>query len=97
MGRKDIGNIVEIMKKDFKSAFSNYPNVNVNHIKNHLYGGSVTVAGLLNHGDIREQFHPERNDIMIMPNEMYNSEGRDLKGEKMESLEQYYNAKIILA
>ena len=23
MGRKDIGNIVEIMKKDFKSAFSN--------------------------------------------------------------------------
>jgi hypothetical protein len=32
-----------------------------------------------------------------MPNEMYNSEGKDLLGEKMEDLEKYYNAKIILA
>ncbi len=81
----------------FNSAFSKYTNVKVNHIENHLYGGSVTVAGLLNHGDIREQFHPDNNDVMIMPNEMYNSEGCDIKGEKKELLEQYYNAKIILA
>lgn len=81
----------------FSSAFSLYPNVNVNLIENHLYGGSVTVAGLLSHGDIREQFNPKKNDVMIMPFEMYNSEKCDLKGERMESLEQYYNAKIILA
>ena len=33
---------------------------------------------------------------MFLPEEMYNSEGRDLQGEKMEVLEQYYNAKIFL-
>ena len=80
----------------FTKAFKDYPNVQTNLVKNHLYGGSVTVAGLLNHGDIIEQFHPERNDVMLLPEEMYNSEGRDLKGEKIEVLEQYYNAKIYL-
>ena len=81
----------------FTNAFKGYKNVRTNLIHNHLYGGSVSVAGLLNHADIREQFKPEKNDIMIIPNEMYNSEGKDLLGEKMEELEKYYNAKIILA
>lgn len=80
----------------FTKAFKDYPNVKTNLIENHLYGGSVTVSGLLNHDDIREQFHPDRNDVMLLPEEMYNSEGRDLKGEKMEILEQYYKAKIYL-
>jgi hypothetical protein len=34
---------------------------------------------------------------MILPNEMYNSDGKDLQGEKMEELERFYGAKIILA
>lgn len=80
----------------FTKAFIDYPNVQTNLVENHLYGGSVTVAGLLNHADIREQFHPERNDVMLLPEEMYNSERRDLKGEQLELLEQYYNAKIFL-
>lgn len=80
----------------FTKAFKDYPNVKTNLIENHLYGGSVTVSGLLNHDDIREQFHPDRNDVMLLPEEMYNSEGRDLKGEMMEILEQYYKAKIYL-
>ena len=73
------------------------PPYKTNLIENHLYGGSVSVAGLLNHGDIREQFHPDKNDVMILPNEMYNSDGKDLQGEKMEELERFYGAKIILA
>ena len=81
----------------FTKAFEDMPNVKTNLIENHLYGGSVSVAGLLNHGDIREQFHPDKNDVMILPNEMYNSDGKDLQGEKMEELERFYGAKIILA
>lgn len=81
----------------FTKAFRGIDYVKTNLIENHLYGGSVSVAGLLNHQDIREQFHPERNDVMIMPNEMYNADGQDLLGEPMQRLEQYYNAKIILA
>ena len=46
--------------------------------------------------DIREQFKPNKNDIMILPNEMYNADGQDLLGEHISELEKYYNAKIIL-
>ena len=81
----------------FTKAFAEYGNVKTNLIKNNLYGGSVSVAGLLNHRDIKEQFHPTRNDVMIMPNEMYNADGKDLLGEKKEQLEEYYHAKVILA
>ena len=81
----------------FTKAFAGFENVQTNLIKNNLYGGSVSVAGLLNHKDIREQFHPKRNDVMIVPNEMYNADGVDLLGEKIEQLEEYYNVKIILA
>ncbi len=80
----------------FTKAFTGYGNVKTNLIRNNLYGGSVSVAGLLNHRDIKEQFHPERNDVMIMPNEMYNADGVDLLGEKKEQLEEYYRTKVIL-
>lgn len=81
----------------FTNAFKDVPNVKTNLIENHLYGESVSVSGLLNHKDIREQFNPEKNDVMILPNEMYNADGCDLLGEKIHELELYYNAKIILA
>ena len=81
----------------FTKAFEGFENVKTNLILNNLYGGSVTVAGLLKHQDIREQFHPRQNDVMMMPKEMYNVDGMDLLGEKVEDLEKYYNAKIILA
>ena len=80
----------------FTKAFANVNNVKVNLIENHLYGGSVSVSGLLNHGDIKSQFQPERNDLMIMPMEMYTSEGRELQGEHISDLEIFYNTKIVL-
>ena len=80
----------------FAKAYEQIENVKVNLILNHLYGGSVSVAGLLNHGDIKEQFHPKRNDVMILPNEMYNSEGVDIQGELRDDLAKYYNAKVIV-
>lgn len=79
----------------FSTAYKNIPNVTVNLISNHLYGGSVTVAGLLNHGDIKEQFHPIKNDVMILPKEMYNSENVDIQGEHRDELARFYNAKVI--
>lgn len=81
----------------FKKSFEDIPNVKVNLVENHLYGGSVTVSGLLNHKDIREQFSAEKNSLMILPKEMYNCNGYDLTGEKMEVLENFFGVKIITA
>ncbi|MBP5424330.1 MAG: DUF512 domain-containing protein [Paludibacteraceae bacterium] len=80
----------------FCKAYEGYDNVKVNLVLNHLYGGSVSVAGLLNHADIKEQFHPVRNDVMIMPHEMYNSEDVDIQGESRIELEKYYNARVVV-
>jgi hypothetical protein len=81
----------------FTNAFKENSNVETHLVKNHLYGGSVTVAGLLNHRDIRAQFSPQKSDYIFLPLEMYNSEGRDLLGEPMEELARYYNSQIILS
>lgn len=81
----------------FSEAFKAFDNVHTNLIQNNLYGGSVSVAGLLNHQDIRAQFHPDKNDLMIMPNEMYNADSLDLLGEPMSTMAEYYQSKIILA
>ena len=78
----------------FSKVYSGYQNVKVNLVKNRLYGGSVTVAGLLNHGDIMEQFSPENNDVMILPHEMYNSEDVDIQGHPRRELEEFYHCKI---
>ncbi len=80
----------------FKSAFRDAPNVSVNLIRNRLYGGSVSVAGLLNHADIKSQFNPQNNDVMILPREMYNSDDVDIQGEPRKELERWYNAKVIV-
>lgn len=79
----------------FLVKLRNYKNVKVNLIENRLYGGSVTVAGLLNHQDIIDQLTPEgRNDIMVLPYEMYDSEGRDLLGFHNCELKKYYNTEL---
>ena len=80
----------------FSKAYEGMDNVKVNLIQNHLYGGSVSVAGLLNHGDIKEQFHPRHNDLMILPNEMYNSDGIDIQGAPRDELAKYYNTKVVV-
>lgn len=80
----------------FRNAFHDVSNVKVNLVLNHLYGGSVSVAGLLNHADIRAQFHPQKNDVMILPHEMYNADGLDIQGEHRTVLENYYRARVIV-
>ena len=79
----------------FKDRLKDLDNTTLYLIKNNLYGGSVTVAGLLNHQDIRNQYKPVTNpDILILPIEMYDTENNELTGESLNSLEIHYKTKI---
>jgi len=81
----------EYFREDFKS----YDNVQVHLIKNKLYGGSVTVAGLLNHSDIISQFKPQlANSVIVLPYEMYNHEKCDITGNSIAELEKIFNSEI---
>jgi hypothetical protein len=77
----------------FKERFKNIPNLTPFLVKNKLYGGSVTVAGLLNHSDIRSQYQYSP-DILILPKEMYDTDEREITGEPMIELEKYLNTQI---
>jgi hypothetical protein len=78
----------------FKNRLNIYENVDFFLIKNKLYGGSVTVAGLLNHKDIFEQLQlKNRLDILILPFEMYDTDKNEITGENIKVLEKRLNVK----
>ena len=67
-------------------------------MKNELYGGSVTVAGLLNHEDILNQYKPnEPYANIVLPFEMYDHEKKDITGRHVSELEHYYNTRVLTA
>lgn len=77
----------------FISRLNNIPNISTHLVKNRLYGGSVTVAGLLNHNDIKSQYAPiEKADIVILPHEMYDTDNNEITGESISELENHYKA-----
>jgi hypothetical protein len=82
----------------FLRNFSNCQNARVNLVKNKLYGGSVTVAGLLNHSDVVNQYRPRDNtDIMVLPYEMYDSHNCDILGSHISALAHFFKVEIWLA
>ena len=59
------------------------PNVKTNLIENHLYGGSVSVAGLLNHQDI-ESVHLKLNQFCKNILQFWNVLLLELKTQNVE-------------
>jgi hypothetical protein len=79
----------------FTHSYTGYSNVFVHLIKNQLYGGSVTVAGLLNHSDIKSQLKPQyKNSFLVLPYEMYNHEHCDITGQPVTELENIFKREI---
>ncbi len=80
----------------FTRAFSDMKCVRTHLVRNHLYGGSVTVSGLLNHQDILAQIDKKTliGAEAIVPAEMYNSDDCDLTGQPRAELERLLGVKV---
>lgn len=79
----------------FREAYKGNSNVQVHLVKNKLYGGSVTVAGLLNHTDIISQLNLQSTkSVIVLPYEMYNHEKCDITGNNISEIENKYNAEV---
>lgn len=80
----------------FKSRLKDIPNISAYLVKNKLYGGSVTVAGLLNHSDIKSQYTPSSSppDILMLPYEMYDTGNYEITGESVSELENYFKTSV---
>ena len=85
--------IAESAYNFFYSRLKDTPNITTHLVKNKLYGGSVTVSGLLNHRDIKSQYFPAKTpDIIMVPVEMYDTENNEITGESISSLEDHFKA-----
>lgn len=81
--------------KYFKHELSSFENTDVYLVKNELYGGSVTIAGLLNHEDILNQYQPVvANATTVLPFEMYDHETKEITGRHISELSTFYNSPI---
>ena len=71
----------------FSQALSMYPGCKVVRVKNHTYGGSVTVSGLLTNDDFFVSIQSlKKHSQIILPREAYDSEGNDLFGKSFKAL-----------
>jgi hypothetical protein len=80
--------------KFFSNDLQHLQNVKVHLVENQLYGGSVTIAGLLNHEDIMRDFMPEKAGVVVLPKEMYDHEDKEITGRHISELQTHYKAEI---
>jgi hypothetical protein len=80
--------------KYFGNDLQNFSNVKVHLVENHLYGGSVTIAGLLNHEDIMRDFIPTKAGVVVLPKEMYDHEDKEITGRHISELQTHYKSEI---
>ena len=82
----------------FTKEFSDLDGVTTHLVRNNLYGGSTSVAGLLNIPDIVSQV--STNDVrgvIVIPSEMVNSDGCDILGNPIQGLEASFKQKVWIA
>ncbi len=80
--------------KFFNNDLQDFQNVKVHLVENQLYGGSVTIAGLLNHEDIMRDFMPEKAGVVVLPKEMYDHEDKEITGRNISELQTHYKSEI---
>lgn len=79
----------------FHSRLNGISNISTHLVKNKLYGGSVTVSGLLNHLDIKTQYSPSVSpDILLLPHEMYDTDNNEITGEAKSRLEDFFKTSV---
>ena len=82
----------------FTKAFSDLDGVTTHLVRNNLYGGSTSVAGLLNLPDILSQVSPsDVRGVIVIPSEMVNCDGCDILGNPIHGLETSFNRKVWIA
>jgi len=82
----------------FSAVFQGNTSVNIHLVRNELYGGSTTVAGLLNIPDICSQVHPgDVKGTLVLPFEMYNCKQCDILGNHISAIQNHYKQKVWMA
>ena len=87
--------IAESAFEYYKTKLKDITNISTHLVRNKLYGGSVTVAGLLNHFDIKAQYSPNVSpDILMLPHEMYDTGNNEITGESKSELENFFKTSV---
>lgn len=68
----------------------------VQSVTNNFMGESVNVSGLLTFTDISEQIKPNRNDVIVLPGNIFNHDGITLDGFSQLEIKEYWQRDILI-
>ncbi|MFO7660371.1 MAG: DUF512 domain-containing protein [Candidatus Cloacimonadaceae bacterium] len=68
----------------------------VQSVINHYMGENVSVSGLLTFADIREQIKPNKNDVIVLPGNIFNHDGITLDGFSQLEIKEYWQRDILI-
>ncbi|PKN79928.1 MAG: DUF512 domain-containing protein [Candidatus Cloacimonetes bacterium HGW-Cloacimonetes-1] len=65
-------------------------------IRNDFMGELITVAGLLTYEDINKQISPRDNEVIVLPNSIFNHEGVTIDGKSQIDMKQLWQRDILV-
>ncbi|MDY0151426.1 MAG: DUF512 domain-containing protein [Candidatus Cloacimonas sp.] len=70
--------------------------IRVQVIRNDFFGPQISVCGLLTYSDLKNQLHPEENEVIILPNCIFNTNGETLDGASRLTVKSTWPNPILL-
>ena len=70
--------------------------IRIQVIRNDFFGPEITVSGLLTYSDLKQQLAPEKDEIIILPSNIFNFDGETLDGIDRLTFQQTWKNPILL-
>ncbi len=93
-GKSAISFIQEIA--DWVNSKFDEPIARTQAIRNDFLGDTITVAGLLTYEDITRQISPRDNEVIVLPNSVFNHEGVTIDGKSQIDMKQLWQRDILI-
>ncbi len=70
--------------------------IRVQPVHNHFFGKDISVSGLITFSDLKQQLHPEKDEVIILPSSIFNHEGETLDGATRETFRNTWSNPILV-
>lgn len=91
------GDLINKIAGKIEEDIEKSPRLKVISVDNKFFGGSIMAAGLLVTGDIisaLEKENTENCDLIILPQIIYDTFGKDLRGKSYHQIERYFEVEV---
>ena len=87
--------VISKIAEDLNKRLENQ-RIRVQVINNDFFGPDINVCGLITYSDLYSQLSPEKNETLILPSCIFNTEGETLDGKDRITFQETWNNPILL-